>query len=106
MLNSKFLNSLFSGTSIANLLADTQFVAHLLQVDAALAQFKAWTVETDLALTAEERAFLDAYFDERTEAQEAERQAKQQALERRSQRFLRMLVGVLPSMLSLRSDWA
>lgn len=37
-LNSKLLNPLFSSPSVAELLADTRFVAHMLQVEAALAR--------------------------------------------------------------------
>jgi WD40 repeat protein len=61
-----------------------------------LDQFEAWAAETGLALTADERAYLDASLEERRARQtaEAERQAHEDALEARSRRFLRLLVGV------------
>jgi WD40 repeat protein len=64
---------------------------------ARLAQFEAWAAETDLALTAQERAFLDASLAEHTRlvAQEQARQAHERQLERRSRTVLRILVGVL-----------
>jgi WD40 repeat protein len=62
-----------------------------------LEQFEAWVHGTDLALTADEQAFLDASLEERRarEAAEAERQAREAAMERRSRNFLRGLVVVL-----------
>jgi len=61
-----------------------------------LEQYEGWAASTDLALTADERAFLDASASERRarQAAEAERQAKEAALERRSRNVLRVLVGV------------
>jgi len=62
-----------------------------------LEQFEAWAAGTDLALTADEQAFLDASLAERQarQAAEAERQAREAAMERRSRNFLRGLVVVL-----------
>lgn len=64
---------------------------------ARLAQFEAWAAYTDLALTVQERAFLDASIGEhaRLVAQEQARQARERHLERRSRRVLRLLVVVL-----------
>src|SRR5690606_24397641 len=64
---------------------------------ARLAQFEAWAAYTDLALTVQERAFLDARIGEhaRLLAQEQARQARERHLERRSRRVLRLLVVVL-----------
>lgn len=64
---------------------------------ARLDQFEAWVKGTDLALTVDEQAFLDASLEERRarEVAEAERQASEAAMERRSRKFLRALVGVL-----------
>ncbi|MGD8752488.1 MAG: hypothetical protein PVG14_13755, partial [Anaerolineales bacterium] len=61
-----------------------------------LDQFESWAAETGLALTANERAFLDSSLEERKarQAAETERQAREAALEQRSRRFLRALVGV------------
>jgi WD40 repeat protein len=62
-----------------------------------LEQFEAWVAGTDLALTADEEAFMAASLEERRarEAAEAERQAREAAMERRSRNFLRGLVVVL-----------
>jgi WD40 repeat protein len=62
-----------------------------------LEQFEAWAAGTDLALTADEQAFMDASLEERRarEAAEAERQAREAKMERRSRNFLRGLVVVL-----------
>jgi len=64
---------------------------------ARLDQFEAWAVTSDLALTQSEQEYLDAGLEERRarEAAEAERQAHEAALERRSRNFLRGLVVVL-----------
>ncbi|MGW8225072.1 MAG: nSTAND1 domain-containing NTPase, partial [Anaerolineales bacterium] len=56
---------------------------------ARLAQFKGWAQETSLALTGEEKRFLEASLEE-----EALRKSRQESLERRSRNFLRALVGV------------
>ena len=63
---------------------------------ARLAQLEAWAAETDLALTSEERAFLDASLAERAQQKsvEAERQAREEAHEKRSRNLLRILVAV------------
>ena len=57
----------------------------------------AWVSGTDLALTADEQAFMEASLAERREreAGEAERQAREAKMERRSRNFLRGLVVVL-----------
>ena len=62
-----------------------------------LEQFEAWVARTDLALTADEQAFMDASLEERRESEaiEAERQAREAKMERRSRNFLRGLVVVL-----------
>ena len=62
-----------------------------------LTQFETWAIDTELILTANERAFLDASLAERSrnERIEQERRAHETALERRSVKVLRMLVGVL-----------
>ena len=64
---------------------------------ARLDQYAAWAADTELALTADERAFLDAGLHAQTErlAAETERQAREAALEKRSRRFLQALVAVL-----------
>jgi WD40 repeat protein len=54
-----------------------------------LVQFEGWAQETSLALTGDEKRFLQASLED-----EAQRQAHQEALERRSRNFLRALVGV------------
>jgi WD40 repeat protein len=61
-----------------------------------LDQFEAWVDTTDLALTHSEQEYLDASLVERRARRdaEAERQAREAALERRSRNFLRALVGV------------
>jgi WD40 repeat protein/serine/threonine protein kinase len=61
-----------------------------------LDQFEAWVKDTNLKLTGNEFAYLDASLAQRAKQQEAERarQAKEAALERRSRNFLRALVGV------------
>jgi WD40 repeat protein/DNA-binding SARP family transcriptional activator len=62
-----------------------------------LEQFAGWAAETGLALAGEERAFLEASLAERDarQAAEAERQARERGLERRSLQRLRIIVGVL-----------
>lgn len=62
-----------------------------------LAQFEEWASTTGLALTADERAYLEASLTERERlaAQEQERLARERRLERRSRNFLRALVIVL-----------
>ncbi len=62
-----------------------------------LEQFEKWVIDTRLALTGAERAYLDASIKQRTlEVQvETERQAREKALEQRSVRFLRVLVGMM-----------
>jgi len=61
-----------------------------------LEQYEGWATSTDLALTGDERSFLDTSMSERKarQATEAERQAKEDALEKRSRNILRVLVGV------------
>jgi len=61
-----------------------------------LEQYQGWAASTDLALTADERAYLEASTSERKarQAAEAERLAKETALERRSRNVLRALVAV------------
>lgn len=63
---------------------------------ARLAQFEAWASETDLALTARERAYLEASTAERRQREraDAEQVDRERTLEQRSRRFLRMLVVV------------
>jgi WD40 repeat protein len=60
-----------------------------------LERFSSWVEETDIALTGAERAFLAASLKSKRarDAQEAERQAREQALEKRSRTILRALVG-------------
>ncbi|MDX2136546.1 MAG: protein kinase, partial [Chloroflexota bacterium] len=62
-----------------------------------LALFEAWRGETTMGLAQVEREFLDASLRQRQADVQAEdeRQAREQKLERRSQTFLRSLVGVL-----------
>lgn len=61
-----------------------------------LDQFESWVKDTQLKLTGNEFAYLDASLSQRARQQEAEqaRQAKEAALEKRSRNFLRALVGV------------
>ncbi|MBK8031307.1 MAG: protein kinase [Chloroflexi bacterium] len=72
---------------------DTSFLLR----GARLEQFEKWTASTTLALTPEERAYLDASLAQRQQEQtdEQERQAREQRLERRSRNFLRGLVIML-----------
>ena len=72
---------------------DTGFLLRGSRLD----QFEAWAAGTDLALTVDEQAFMDASLAEREEreAAEAERQAREAKMERRSRNFLRGLVVVL-----------
>ncbi len=72
---------------------DPSFLASGVRLD----QFEVWAAETDLAQTADERAYLEASLARRAEerAQEAARRAREAALERRSRQFLRALVVVL-----------
>ncbi|MEO8612823.1 MAG: AAA family ATPase, partial [Chloroflexota bacterium] len=62
-----------------------------------LDQFEAWSKDTELALTGNELAFLDASLTERVkqEAAEEARKAKEAAAERRGRNALRALVAVL-----------
>lgn len=64
---------------------------------ARLEQFEAWVASTPLALTAQERQFVQSSSASRAAEQAAEgaRQARERLLERRSRRFLRGLVVVL-----------
>jgi hypothetical protein len=61
-----------------------------------LDQFEAWSASTDVAFTQIETEYLEASLSERREreAGEAERMAREAAMERRSRNFLRALVGV------------
>jgi WD40 repeat protein/DNA-binding CsgD family transcriptional regulator len=61
-----------------------------------LDHFRTWVDQTDLAITADEQDFLDASLDEmhQRKAEEAERQAREASMEKRSRRFLQALVGV------------
>ncbi len=61
-----------------------------------LKQYERWSTETELALTPDERAYLDASIDEHDHQAhlERERQAREARLERRAQRVLQGLVGV------------
>jgi serine/threonine protein kinase len=72
---------------------DSSFLAH----GSRLEQFEKWAIDTRLALTGAEHAYLDASSKHRTlEVQaETERQAREKALEQRSVRFLQVLVGVM-----------
>jgi WD40 repeat protein len=58
--------------------------------------FESWEQGTDIALTRDERDFLEASLKARSERQtaEKERQARELAFEKRSRRFLQALVGV------------
>jgi len=72
---------------------DPSFLLH----GSRLEQFDGWATETNLALTSDERAYLDASLAER-EAQritEEARKRREAALERRSRNFLHLLVVVL-----------
>jgi simple sugar transport system substrate-binding protein len=62
-----------------------------------LAQFEGWAAGTGLALTRDERAYLQASLAERERQAvlEGKRQAREAGLERRSRNFLRALVVVL-----------
>jgi WD40 repeat protein len=64
--------------------------------DTRLDQFAIWIDGTDLALTANEQAYLSASLAERKARQdaEAERQEREQALEQRSRLVLRVLVAI------------
>jgi WD40 repeat protein/DNA-binding SARP family transcriptional activator len=64
---------------------------------ARLDQFEQWASTTDLALTEEERHYLDEALGQRTERRAAEKQrmVREEALEQRSRNFLRALAGVL-----------
>lgn len=64
---------------------------------ARLSQFESWTRETDLALTQDERAYLDASLEDRRqrEAEEEARRRREAALEHRARRVLQGLVAVL-----------
>jgi WD40 repeat protein/DNA-binding CsgD family transcriptional regulator len=72
---------------------DRTFLAH----GSRLEQFEKWANDTRLALTPEERDYLESSLGEREQQAQAEteRQAREQTLERRSVRFLRALVAVL-----------
>ena len=84
------------GNAAAEWFEADQDVSFLLR-GSRLDQFDAWVKGTDLALTMDEQAYLDASLEERRarEVTEAERQASKAAMERRSRNFLRALVGVL-----------
>jgi WD40 repeat protein/serine/threonine protein kinase/DNA-binding SARP family transcriptional activator len=62
-----------------------------------LDQFEGWAAETELALTPDERAFLDASSEERRRREELQRaqQERELALEHALVRRLRVIVGVL-----------
>jgi WD40 repeat protein/serine/threonine protein kinase/energy-coupling factor transporter ATP-binding protein EcfA2 len=62
-----------------------------------LAGFESWAGDTQLVLTGEERAFLDASLALRKEREAAERERQEQeaSLEQRANRRLRALVGVM-----------
>jgi len=62
-----------------------------------LTQFEEWQARSNLGLSAEEAEYLRNSIAEREamEAQETERQAREQALERRSRNRLRLLVAVM-----------
>jgi len=70
--------------------------AGLLLRGARLDQFAGWSQSTDLALSESERVYLDVSLAKRAErrAEEESRAAHEQALERRSRRFLRALAVV------------
>jgi WD40 repeat protein/serine/threonine protein kinase len=72
---------------------DSSFLAS----GARLSQFESFATNTDLALTVEERAYLEASLAERERQQAAEqqRQAHERQIERRSVNRLRSLVAVL-----------
>jgi WD40 repeat protein/DNA-binding SARP family transcriptional activator len=72
---------------------DSSFLLHGVR----LSQFESWSGETSLALTGQERAYLDASLEQRQAQRKAEeeRRARLAALERRSRNFLRALVVVL-----------
>jgi WD40 repeat protein len=63
---------------------------------ARLAHYETWAAKTGLALTGDEHAYLEASLAAQAQVQkdEAQRQAHEVALELRSRRFLRALVGV------------
>jgi DNA-binding SARP family transcriptional activator len=71
---------------------DPSFLLHGVRLN----QFESWAAEADLALTGEERLFLEASLEQREEQRKAEeeRKARLRALERRSRNVLRVLVGV------------
>ncbi|MEL6271709.1 MAG: protein kinase, partial [Chloroflexota bacterium] len=62
-----------------------------------LTQFEEWRAATTMTLTADEQAYLDASVARRTEQEqlEAERAAREAALEKRSRTVLRALAGVM-----------
>jgi WD40 repeat protein/DNA-binding SARP family transcriptional activator len=64
---------------------------------ARLDQFEGWARETGLALTQDERAYLEGSLEDRQkrEAEEEARRQRETALERRARRVLQGLVGVL-----------
>ncbi len=70
--------------------------ASYLRRGSSLRQFEGWAVDTELALTADERAFLEDSVNERErQAQrERERQAHEHRLQSRFQRAMQMLAGV------------
>ena len=72
---------------------DPSFLLH----GARLSQFESWAEETDLGLTGEERAYLEASLAEREAQRIAEEARKQREafIERRARNFLRILVVVL-----------
>ena len=83
--------------------ADAHMDDSFLLRGARLANFGSWSAETPMVLTEEERAFLDASLVARDEraALERTRQEEQVLLERRSNRRLKGLVGVMAVALAL-----
>ncbi len=72
---------------------DTSFLASGTRLE----QFESWMTETPIALTTDEKRYLESSLKEREKqrAAEAVRKAKEEALERRSRNVLRALVGVM-----------
>ncbi|MFP4322851.1 MAG: protein kinase domain-containing protein, partial [Anaerolineales bacterium] len=70
--------------------------ASYLATGSRLTQFEEWMAETNIVLTEREADYMRASIDrsEAERAAEAERQAREKALEARSERFLRALVAV------------
>ena len=84
------------GNAALEWLASGQEASYLLR-GSRLDQFEAWQATSDMALTQEEREYLQASLAERRirDAEEEERLAREAAAERRSRNFLRALVAVL-----------